>query len=127
VARIAKAAAGGLVGLVTSAGANVTDNVLVTQLNYFGTVELIEGAKGLRQKVGGSVVLVSSTAAPMNTTPDFVDALLAGDSSRAVDTATAMAGSDVYIGTKRAITHWMRRHVVEYASVSVRMNAIAPG
>ncbi len=127
--KIRDAAAGGLDGLVTcaGAGANVTDNAMVAQLNYFGTVEIIEGCKDLLQAKGGSVVLVSSTSAVTNNPPEFVDLLLAGESEKATQYATKIAGHAVYSGTKQAVTRWMRRHVVEYASVGVRMNAIAPG
>lgn len=122
-------AAGGLDGLVTCAGvgANVTDNVLVAQLNYFGTVELIEGFKDLLVANGGSVVLIASTAAPNNKTPEFVELLLAGELEQAVEYAPKIPGHAVYSGTKQAVTRWMRRHVVDYASVGVRINAIAPG
>lgn len=129
VKKIRAAASDGLNGLITSAGvgANVTDLRLVTQLNYFGTVEIVEGVKDLLQAKGGAVVLVSSTAAPMNKTPEFVQLLLDGESEKATDYAVTITGADVYSGTKQAVTRWMRRNVVDYASSGVRVNAIAPG
>lgn len=129
VKSIRAVAGDGLNGLITSAGvgANVTDHELVTQLNYFGTVEIVEGVKDLLQAKGGAVVLVSSTAAPLNKTPDFVDSLLSDESEKANKQALNLTGHDVYSGTKQAVTRWMRRNVVEYASLGVRMNAIAPG
>ncbi len=129
VEKIRAAAGGGLDGLVTCAGvgANVTDNKLMAGLNYFGTVAIIEGIKDKLQAKHGAIVLVSSTAAPMNKTPEFVELLLAGELQKALDCAITITGHDVYSGTKQAVTRWMRRHVVDYASVGVRMNAIAPG
>lgn len=129
VKSIREKAGDGLNGLITSAGvgANVTDHQLVTQLNYFGTVEIVEGVKNLLQAKKGAVVLVSSTAAPLNKTPDFVDKLLNGESEEATEQSLGLTGHDVYSGTKQAVTRWMRRNVVEYASSGVRVNAIAPG
>jgi NAD(P)-dependent dehydrogenase (short-subunit alcohol dehydrogenase family) len=129
VEKIRDTAAGGLDGLVTCAGvgANVTNNAMIAQLNYFGTVEIIEGTKDLLQVKGGAVVLVSSTSAVGNQTPEFVDLLLAGESEKATEYTSTITGHDVYSGTKQGVTRWMRRHVVEYASLGVRMNAIAPG
>ena len=48
VKAIRQAAAGGLDGLVTCAGlgSNVPNHPLITQVNYFGTVELVESLGG---------------------------------------------------------------------------------
>lgn len=129
ISEIGRRAKAGLDGLVTCAGvgANVTDNVLITQLNYFGTVELVKGCKDWLQSARGSVLLIASTAAPSNDTPDYVETLLAGDADAACDHALNISGHSAYSGTKQAVTRWMRRHVEEFASAGVRMNAIAPG
>ncbi|MBK9665569.1 MAG: hypothetical protein IPO61_07535 [Gammaproteobacteria bacterium] len=52
---------------------------LITQVNYFGTVELVEGLKDLVAAKRGAIVLISSNSAPMNNSPEFVDLLLSGD------------------------------------------------
>ena len=73
------AASDGLDGLVTCAGvgSNVPDRALITEVNYFGTVELVEGLKDLLALRRGSVVLIASNSAPMNNSPEFVELLLA--------------------------------------------------
>ena len=59
------AAPDGLDGLVTCAGlgSNVPDRALITQVNYFGTVELVEGLRDLLALRRGSVLLISSNSA----------------------------------------------------------------
>ena len=81
VKAIRQAAAGGLDGLVTCAGlgSNVPNHPLITQVNYFGTVELVEGLKDLVAAKRGAIVLISSNSAPMNNSPELVDLLLIGD------------------------------------------------
>ena len=56
---------------------------LITAVNYFGAVELVEGLRQLLSDNRASVLLVSSNSAPMPTNPDFVQALLSGDESAA--------------------------------------------
>jgi NAD(P)-dependent dehydrogenase (short-subunit alcohol dehydrogenase family) len=129
IAGLEAAAADGLDGLVTCAGvgANVPNQALITQVNYFGTVELIKAMGALLRKKGGSVVLVSSNSAPMNNSPEFVDLLLSGDEAGALALAEAMDAQEVYSGTKKAVACWMRANAAEFAGAGVRMNAIAPG
>jgi NAD(P)-dependent dehydrogenase (short-subunit alcohol dehydrogenase family) len=129
IAALRDAAAGGLDGLITCAGlgSNVTNHPLITQVNYFGTVELIEGTKDLLAAKRGAIVLISSNSAPMNNSPEFVEVLLSGDEEKAIRFSETIAAQEVYSGTKKAVACWMRSHVVDYAAAGVRMNAIAPG
>lgn len=126
---IKTAAVDGLDGLITCAGlgSNVPNHPLITQVNYFGTVELIEGLKDKLAARNGAVVLVSSNSAPMNRSPDFVDLLFAGDQDGALAMSKSIEAQEVYSGTKKAVARWMRAKVPEYAAAGVRMNAIAPG
>lgn len=119
----------GLDGLVTCAGlgANVPDPRLIAQVNYFGTVEVVEGFRDLLAARRGAVVLISSNSAPMNQSPDFVDLLLAGDEGAALRCARDLPTQEVYSGTKQAVARWMRRNVAGYAAQGIRMNAVAPG
>ena len=121
--------AGELNGLVTSAGlgSHVPNKPLITSVNYFGTVELIEGLRPALARNGAAVLLVSSNSAPMPTNPDFVAALLEGDHDRACTLAEAMEGQTVYSGSKQAVTRWMRKNTAAYAAQGIRMNAIGPG
>jgi NAD(P)-dependent dehydrogenase (short-subunit alcohol dehydrogenase family) len=129
ISAIRSAAVDGLDGLITCAGlgSNVPDRRLITQVNYFGTVEVIEGLRDLLAARHGAVVLISSNSAPMNRSPDFVDLLLAGDQEAALRSAETLAAQEVYSGTKQAVARWMRRNITGYAAQGVRMNAVAPG
>ena len=129
IAAIKGAAADGLDGLITCAGlgSNVPNHPLITQVNYFGTVDLIEGLKDLLAAKHGAVVLISSNSAPMNNSPEFVDLLLSGEEEKALSLAATLAAQEVYSGTKKAVARWMRSKVADYAAAGVRMNAVAPG
>jgi NAD(P)-dependent dehydrogenase (short-subunit alcohol dehydrogenase family) len=123
-------AADGLDGFVPCAGVagHVPDRALIPSLNFFGTVELLEGLKDLLALRKGVVVLVSSNSAPMPTSDDYVNALLAGDEAKARELAAAMPqGHPAYSGSKQALARWMRRNTRDYAAAGIRMNAIAPG
>jgi NAD(P)-dependent dehydrogenase (short-subunit alcohol dehydrogenase family) len=116
-------------GLVACAGvgSHVPDRALITAVNYFGAVQLVEGLRDKLAANGASVLLVSSNSAPMPTDPDYVAALLAGDEALAAELATDMESQPVYSGSKQALTVWMRRNTADYARQDIRLNAIAPG
>lgn len=101
---------------------------LIAKVNYFAVVATVEGLRDLLAKKRGTVLLVASNSAPMIATGDvFVQACLAGDEAGACAEIEARDGHTAYAGSKRAITVWMRRNVVEYAAAGVRLNAVAPG
>ncbi|MBW2421463.1 MAG: SDR family oxidoreductase [Deltaproteobacteria bacterium] len=122
-------AGGGLDGLVTCAGlgSNVPNHPLITQVNYFGTVELIEGLKDLVAARSGAIVLISSNSAAMNRSPEFVELLLSGEEEKALGLCESLPAQEVYSGTKKAVARWMRTRAADYAAEGIRMNAIAPG
>lgn len=126
---IRQATSSGLQGLVTCAGvgSHVPNNTLITNVNYFGSVDLVVKLEDHLAANNASVLLVSSNSAPMETNPEFVDCLLAGDADRACGLAEQMQGQPVYSGTKQAVTRWMRRNAAAYAARGIRMNAIGPG
>ena len=119
----------GLDGLITCAGvgSNVPNHPLITEVNYFGTTELITGLKALLALKRGAVVIVSSNSAPMNNSPEFVELLLQGEQDKAVSFSETIAAQEVYSGTKQAVARWMRSQTADFAAQGVRMNAIAPG
>lgn len=119
----------GLDGLITCAGVagSVPNLSLIASVNYYGTVELIEAARDLLAIKKGSVVLVSSNSAPMQTNLEFVTQLLESDAETATATAETMTGHSVYSGSKQAVARWMRRNTASYAAQGIRLNAIAPG
>lgn len=129
VMAVKEAATDGLDGLITCAGlgSNVPNRPLITQVNYFGTVELIEGLKDSLAAKRGAIVLISSNSAPMNKSPEFVELLLSGEEEKALSFSETIAAQEVYSGTKKAVARWMRRNVADYAAEGIRMNAVAPG
>ena len=125
----AKAPAG-LDGFISCAGVGPTVNPpsLITRINYFGTVRLVEGLRPLVQKKKGNIVLISSNSAPMASDADYVAACLKGDEEAAAARADEVAqGQSAYGGAKLAVARWMRRNSTDYAKEGVRMNAVAPG
>jgi NAD(P)-dependent dehydrogenase (short-subunit alcohol dehydrogenase family) len=101
---------------------------LIAQVNYFAVVETVAGLRDLIAKKRGSVLLVASNSAPMIGNDDpYVQACLSGDEAAACAEIETRDGHTAYAGSKRAVTVWMRRHVVDYAQAGVRLNAVAPG
>lgn len=101
---------------------------LIAQVNYFAVVATIEGLRDLIANKRGSVLIVASNSAPMIGKDDeFVQLCLSGDEAAACTDIEGKDGHTAYAGSKRAITAWMRRNVVEYAASGVRLNAVAPG
>ena len=126
---IREAAADGLDGLIPCAGiaGHVPDLKLITQVNYFGSVLLVEALKDLLAAKKGCVILLSSNSAPMDTNLNYVDALLADDAEAIRSALESMEGQTVYSGSKQALARWMRRNAPAYAAQGIRLNAIAPG
>ena len=126
---IISAAKDGLDGFVACAGvgSHIENLALIPSVNYFGAVELLQGLRDLLAASSGSVVLISSNSAPMETDSDYVDALLAADEDGAKERTGTMEGQRAYSGSKQALTRWMRRNNAEYAGQGIRMNAIGPG
>ena len=130
---------GRLDGAVLAAGLGPTPGRdsprLITQVNYFGVVELLEAwrpalAAGQRAKV---VVFSSNSTTTIPAIPGrAVRALLAGDGEKAVRTLRLFgraAPSMAYGASKVAVSRWVRRHAVtrDWAGAGIRLNAIAPG
>lgn len=120
----------GLDGLILCAGLPpVAPLAKLAAVNYFGAVMVAEGLRDLVAKRRGTVLLVSSNSAPMMPpeTP-FVQACLSGDEAEAIRVLEEAGHGQIgYAGSKRALTTWMRRNVVEWAKAGVRLNAVAPG
>lgn len=129
VTTIVDATDGKIAGLIACAGvgSHIPNRELITAVNYFGAVELVEGLRQLLADNQASVLLVSSNSAPMPTNPDFVQALLSGNEAAASAIAVKMEPQPVYSGTKQALTRWMRHNTQAYAAQGIRMNAIGPG
>jgi NAD(P)-dependent dehydrogenase (short-subunit alcohol dehydrogenase family) len=136
---VRSACGGRLDGAVLAAGLGPTPGResphLITQVNYFGVVELLEAwraalAAGQRAKV---VVFSSNSTTTIPAIPGrAIRALLAGDGEKAVRTLRLLgraAPSMAYGASKVAVSRWVRRHAVtrDWAGAGIRLNAIAPG
>jgi NAD(P)-dependent dehydrogenase (short-subunit alcohol dehydrogenase family) len=125
---VTAAAPDGLDGFIPCAGLgnNVQPSSLIAAVNFFGVTATVEGLRELVAKKNGTILIVSSNSATMVEADNpFVEACLSGDEPAALELATD--GHIAYMGSKRAITQWMRRRVSPYAAEGVRLNAIAPG
>jgi NAD(P)-dependent dehydrogenase (short-subunit alcohol dehydrogenase family) len=115
--------------LITCAGvgSHMPDGALIASVNYYGSVELVQGLRAALASKRGSVVMISSNSAPQCQSPELVDTFLDGDEAAARELAAGLRGHDVYSGSKQAVARWMRRQTPSYAAEGVRMNAVAPG
>lgn len=129
--------AGSLDGAVLAAGLGPTPGAerLITEVNYFGVVDLLEAwrpvlAAADRAKV---VVFSSNSTTTVPAVPSrAIDALLAGDADKACKAYRffgRLAPPMAYAASKIAVSRWVRRHAVtpEWAGAGIRLNALAPG
>lgn len=130
IASVLEKAPDGLDGFIPLAGlgGGTAPDLLITRLNYFGTVELVEGLRPALAKKSGAVVLLCSNSAPMVPGDEaFIEILIEGDETKALEIAENIPPGTHYMQTKRALNYWMRRNVMAYGREGIRMNAIAPG
>lgn len=128
---------GRLDGAVLAAGLGPTPGAerVITEVNYFGVVELLEAwrpslAAADRAKV---VVFSSNSTTTVPAVPRrAIRALLDGDAGKAVRTYRLLgpAGPPMaYAASKIAVSRWVRRHATtpDWAGAGIRLNALAPG
>ena len=126
---------GTLDGLVLCAGlgAQVQPASLITSVNYFGAVELLDALLPALQKgTHPSAVVISSVASamlPWDKNP-LAAACEAGDEatvSAIVVGAGAQGGNLAYAGSKNALTVAVRKRAAVWGKAGVRLNTLAPG
>ena len=118
----------GFVPLAGVAAGSGHDPKLITALNYFGTLALVEALKDAVARRRGSIVLVSSNSAAMAPHEfPLIEALLSGDEAHALEVTAEQGMGLEYMAGKRALAYWMRRNAMSYARAGVRINAVAPG
>lgn len=126
---------GQLDGLVLCAGlgAQVQPASLVTSVNYFGAVELLDGLlPALKKGQNPAAVVISSVASamlPWDKNP-LAAACEAGDEamvSAIVMGAGAQGGNLAYAGSKNALTVAVRKRAAAWGQAGVRLNTLAPG
>jgi len=126
---------GSIDGLVTWAGLAGLDALpgsLLVSVNYFGTVELLDGLRPLLaagDRPAAVAISSNSTTVQPGIPMDVVEACLAGDEPGARKAADAAGAMAVYPATKTAVARWTRRNAVrsEWAGAGITLNAVAPG
>ncbi|MDJ0788483.1 MAG: SDR family oxidoreductase [Myxococcota bacterium] len=121
-------AADGLDGLATCAAVGgASGSVALVEVNFFGTIELIEGCRDLLRMRGGSAVIVSSHTFVLFPKEDVVDLYMSLDRERILEGVAKRGGMTVYASGKRALVKWMREQVASYAGDGIRLNTVVPG
>jgi NAD(P)-dependent dehydrogenase (short-subunit alcohol dehydrogenase family) len=126
---------GRLDGLVPCAGlSGLPDRPgsLLASLNYFGSIELIDGLHEALAAAGQSSVVGlcsnSTTTAP-NPPLQLVDALADGDEQAAREVGDQVGSIAAYPATKLALARWLRTRAVkeDWIGRGINLNAVAPG
>jgi len=124
---------GALAGIVTCAGLSAMPGragSLLASVNYFGTVEVLEGLRPLLAAGGAAVAISSNSTTVQPAIPaDLVEACLDHDEERSARIADARDSIVAYPATNMAVAYWVRRNATgpEWAGSGIRLNAIAPG
>jgi len=124
---------GTLAGIVTCAGqAGMPGRAgsTLSAVNYFGTVEVLEGLRPLLAPGGAAVAISSNSTTVQPAIPsDLVDACLEHDEELSARLADAHGPLAAYPATKLAVAHWVRREATgpKWAGAGLRLNAVAPG
>lgn len=119
--------------LVTCAGlgGHVKPRSQVARVNYFGSVEVLDGLlPALQQgREPAAVAIVSNSAqiAPLDEHP-YVQAMLAHDEEEAARIIDELdSGPVAYMGSKHALGRAVRRRVRTWGTARVRLNGVCPG
>lgn len=135
-AQAATSAAGGAVDAVIAAAGIAAPTSLTVAVNFFGVTEFLTALQpALARSVSPRAVVVSSMATVQPVSDDLVDAMLAGNETKARELGDALAerGAEMgylnYPSSKRALSRWVRRECVTptWAGAHIPLNAVAPG
>jgi len=124
---------GSLAGIVTCAGQAAMPGRPGSQLcavNYFGTVEVLEGLRPLLGAGAAAVAISSNSTTVQPAIPaDLVEACLQHDEPLRARLADEHGSLAAYPATKLAVAHWVRREATgpRWAGAGLRLNAVAPG
>jgi len=132
---VTRQAGGALDGVVTCAGLGPLPGragSLLVGVNYFGTVELLEGLRPLLAAgLDPAAVAISSnsTTCQPNVHLELTEACLAGDEAEAREIADRVDSINTYPATKIAVARWVRRHATaaDWIGAGITLNAVAPG
>lgn len=129
VAEIQEVSGASLDGIVTWAGLG-SGGVQTLLVNYFGTVDLIEGVRELlTRSPQPRVVVTSSRMSLFPADQALVKQLLDHDLEAIEQLGDEPEQSFYYKATKTATAKWMRLHAIapEWGGAGIKVNAIAPG
>lgn len=127
---------GGTVDAVVAAAGIAAPKALTVAVNFFGVTEFLEALQpALSMSASPRAVVVSSMATLQPVSDDLVDAMLAGNETKALELGGALAeqGGQVgylnYSSSKRALSRWVRRECItpRWAGANIPLNAVAPG
>ncbi|MEM7412098.1 MAG: SDR family oxidoreductase [Myxococcota bacterium] len=107
-----------------SRGATAQDLV---EVNFFATLDLLEGTRDLVAQRQGSSVVVASHTFVLFPKPELVELYLTLDREKIRAGVNDHPSLVVYASGKRALVEWMRTRVADYAAEGVRLNAVVPG
>ncbi len=137
IAAVRETCGGVLDGFVPCAGlSGLPDRPgsLLVSLNYFGTVELLEGLREcLARAEAPAAVAISSnsttTVPPGMVSAALVEACLSGDEAAARAVGDEVGSIAAYPATKTAVAHWVRRQAPgpDWIGQGINLNAVAPG
>lgn len=129
---VLEASGGAIDGLVACAGVgpHMSDTSLISSVNYFGAVHIIDGlrpalAKGL-EPAAVAIASNSLSLVPMHDL-SLVDAMLAGNEVEAARLAAELPGATVYGMSKLALARAIRHRASAWGKAGIRLSAVAPG
>ncbi len=129
IAAIHERAGEGLDGIATIAAVSgaTSGNDALVEVNFFASIELVDGVRDLLKKRGGSAVLCSSHTFVLMPKEDLVDLYLTLDRDKIIAGVEERSGMSVYASGKKALVMWMRQNVPAYAADGIRLNTVVPG
>lgn len=128
--------AGGTVDAVIACAGIAAPIAKTFAINFFGVTEFLTGMlPALRKSTAPRVAVVSSMASLQPSSPELIEAGLAGDEAKALEIAAGLEaqgpeiGYAVYPASKRALSRWVRRESISnaWAGSGIPVNAVAPG
>jgi len=122
---------GRLTGVVSAAGLGPYDEPkAVARVNYFGAVAMLDDLKdSLARGEEPAAVAISSIGAVFTQMmiPEFIAACEKGDEEAAQEIISSHDGNAAYCNAKHALALAVRQRAVEWGSLGIRLNAVAPG
>ena len=129
IAAIRERAPDGLDGIATIAAVSGAggDNQALVDVNFFASIELVEGVRDLLKQRSGAAVLCSSHTFVLFPNEELVDLYLTRDREQIGAAVEGKRSMSVYASGKKALVLWMREQVPSWAADGIRLNAVVPG